>query len=65
MITPERIAALADAMALERLIDRDKLWGLFVDHYWDTLQKDRDLILCHVESVLRMIQDSQQLIDTR
>jgi len=36
-----------------RLIDRDKVWALFVDHYWDSFQKDRDLILCHVEEVLR------------
>lgn len=41
----------------ERLINRDKLWELFVQHYWDTFHKDRDLILCHVENVLRMIPD--------
>lgn len=39
----------------KRLIDRDKLWKLFVQHYWDVAQKDRDLILCHVDAVLRMI----------
>lgn len=37
-----------------RLIDRDKVWALSVDHYWDSFQKDRDLILCHVDAVLRM-----------
>ena len=35
-----------------RHIDRDELWALFVDHYWDSLAKDRDLILCHISSVL-------------
>ena len=35
-------------------IDRDELWALFVDHYWDSLAKDRDLILCHISSVLMM-----------
>lgn len=37
-----------------RLIDRDEVWKLFVDHYWDSFQQQRDLILCHVDAVLRM-----------
>jgi hypothetical protein len=37
-----------------RLIDRDEVWNLFCDHFWDSFQKDRDLILCHVDAVLRM-----------
>jgi hypothetical protein len=37
-----------------RLINRDEVWKLFCDHYWDSFQKDRDLILCHVDAVLRM-----------
>jgi hypothetical protein len=40
-----------------RLIDRDKVWASFVMHYWDSVQKDRDLILCHVEAVLRTAKD--------
>lgn len=38
----------------QRLIDRDEIWNLFVDHYWDSLEKDRDLILCHIDAVLQM-----------
>lgn len=37
------------------LIDRDDLWERLCQHYWDSLQKDRDLILTHIEAVLRMI----------
>lgn len=36
------------------LVDVDEVWTLFCHHYWDSFQKDRDLILCHVEAVLRM-----------
>ena len=41
-------------MSERRLIDRDEVWALFCDHYWDSFQNDRDLILCHVDAVLRM-----------
>lgn len=44
-----------------RLIDRDELWKLFVEHYWDSFAKDRDLILCHVEAVMRMAEDRQSI----
>ena len=54
----QTVAALrADRATLpveSRHIDRDELWALFVDHYWDSLAKDRDLILCHISSVLMM-----------
>jgi hypothetical protein len=43
-----------------RLIDRDKVWALFVDHYWSTFQDDRDLILDHVNTVLMMTPDVPQ-----
>ncbi len=35
--------------------DRDELWALFVLHYWDSLQKDRDLILDHILAVMAML----------
>lgn len=41
----------------KRLIDRDELWRLFCEHYWDSLARERDVILCHVDSVLRMLPD--------
>lgn len=50
-----------------RLIDRDKVWELFCHHYWDSFQKDRDLILCHVDAVLRMtpnVNDGENRMDT-
>jgi len=31
---------------------------VFEDHYWDTFQKDRDLILDHVSAVLRQYEIS-------
>lgn len=43
-----------ERMMDRRLIDRDEVWKLFVDHYWDSFQQQRDLILCHVDAVLRM-----------
>jgi len=42
---------------MKRLIDRDKLWEMFVGHYWDSLKSDRDIILCHVDAVMRMVAD--------
>jgi hypothetical protein len=41
----------------KRLIDRDELWTLFVMHYWDSFQKDRDLILSHINDVMMMVKD--------
>jgi len=38
----------------QRLIGRDEIWKLFVGHYWDSFEKDRDLILCHIDAVLQM-----------
>jgi hypothetical protein len=38
-----------------RLVNRDELWTKFVQHYWDSCQKDRDLILTHIENVMRMV----------
>ena len=40
-----------------RLIDRDLLWIKFVDHYWDSFEKDRDLILTHINSVMDMVEN--------
>ena len=37
---------------MKRLVDSDELWALFVDHYWNGVQKDRDLILCHITAVM-------------
>jgi hypothetical protein len=51
----KRIARTAPEPKSERrLIDRDEVWDLFCKHYWDSFQKDRDLILCHVDAVLQM-----------
>lgn len=36
-----------------RLIDRDAIWKSFCEHYWDTFDKDRDLILDHIMVVIR------------
>lgn len=35
--------------------ERDaRLFNLLKDHYWDTLEKDRDLIIKHIEEVMKM-----------
>jgi hypothetical protein len=55
--------------ALDRSINRDKVWALFVDHYWDTFQRDRDLILSHINSVLiatpPVLSDEQSTVEER
>lgn len=40
-----------------RLIDRDKLWDMFCKHYWDSITKDRDLILSHIVGVMTRLPD--------
>lgn len=45
-----------------RYIDRDKLWEEFVKHDWGGLSKERDLILSHIESVLRGMPDHNEEI---
>lgn len=55
MTTPKNLTDLqyeAPSQGASRLIDRDKFWELCVDHYWDSLKKDRDLILSHIVAVL-------------
>lgn len=37
------------------VIDKTKLRALFADHYWDSFQSDKDIIMKHVDYVLSLV----------
>jgi len=49
-----RVAYMQGQLDKGGMINRAKTEALFDDHYWDSFQQDRDLILQHVRSVLDM-----------
>lgn len=64
-LAPRATSSRADAReeGEVRLIDRDKIWNLFVGHYWDSCAPQRDLILSHISSVLMMCPNAQPVAD--
>jgi hypothetical protein len=50
----EQLNVRVERLTTLDLVDCQELWALFCDHYWDSIQKDRDVILWHVDAVLKM-----------
>lgn len=44
---------------------KEEILKIARDHYWDTFQEDKDIILAHLESILNLADDkNQSFIDT-
>ncbi len=67
--TAENTAKINLKVAQERGAEIERLQtgllDLFKDHYWDTLEPNREIVMKHVESVLALVAPTiQQIVNT-